>query len=1304
MLLNMTYNSTLISISFILAWTGIYDFASPDRAYGNFTKKHIEKKVESNLSNDNTLAPFPCEPNFYQTIDEDGKLIRYNAFSTGESIDTMAILGYEINATAFNPIDQYLYAIRTVDLNLIKIGLGGETEIVGPIGLNFSPHNGAFDANGNYYLKSINSPTIAKINLATGTTLEYESPNINFIPQDWSYNHKEEKFFGLHSDILYSYDPVAHLVEANEINGILPDEEETFGTAYYSADGFIYVANDFSGNLYRLNIENKEASFIATGNGELEISDGAACPFVMPPFPIVYSNDDELCTNLSGDIAFYPYRNDSIYSADFDFSTFEIITPPTYGTISYDEVNGEVIYHATGYGTSPDYFEYKICSDGDFQVCDIAQVYVPKMTFSYEEKICEGELVVFDGIARTESGIYFDTLFTYQGCDSLVMMNLEVAPAYEVLIEKEICPGESFTMGGVPYSTPGTYQAWFTSSKGCDSTVVLELGVLPAIENNIQAEICEGETFQVGGFEYATSGTHFTSLTAYNGCDSLVSLNLEVMSRKETNLSETICSGQQLDFNGNSISESGIYVAELFTSSGCDSTVTLSLEVADHHATVLEESVCEGEAIQVGGVAYSTSGIYTSNLTSADGCDSLVTLNLEVRPVAESFFGETICAGQTVEIGGMSFEETGSYIVGLTSANGCDSTVILDLEVAPVFESQTEASICEGESIQLGGFSFSEPGMHTLSLSSVSGCDSIVTLDLAVHALPEPTILGASFFCEGESTSLTLNGGFSTYQWSNNETSDAIEISEGGLFSVTVTNAEGCTGTAEFEAIQQTTPVLTLWDASDPTDCGVSDGSIVLSAPLQPGDYLFSIDGGATWSTSNIFENLPGGTYEILASNSSQNCVISLNGTIELETPTQPNIVNVSSENTTDCAGQNGSISLTVNGGSGSYLFSIDGGMTWSENSVFADLPGGEYEVAVSNLNGTCVNPYSETVTIEAPDELQLELLSLAPPLCVGDENGRAEVAASDGYGGHSFLWSNGQNGPGLTDVGAGEYSVTVTDEQGCDDVLQIAIPAAEPVVIALPDFLDFTLCRGQKTTFSAGPADYQYTWYDDNGPISEDAQITISEAGNYYVEVSNDNGCMEFGNVEVQVTEEAFEANFLLPSEGVIHEPIVAAEASYPIPDSIRWVYSTDSILQKQNIGNQEIMSFQHPGIYQIDLHAFHDGCEDVVSKSIVIFETADELTNPDNIEPGYTQVLEFTLFPSPNFGVFQTRVNLSNDWEDVDLYIFRGDGQQIDHRHLSGQYLYIENYDLSSFQPGVYAAVLQTATEWKYFTFVVK
>lgn len=362
--------------------------------------------------------------------------------------------------------------------------------------------------------------------------------------------------------------------------------------------------------------------------------------------------------------------------------------------------------------------------------------------------ICEGTSYVFQGDTLSSTGLYIYPYTAANGCDSLVMLDLNVVTEFDHLAEATICQGESYVFGDNEIKDAGVYTYTYTAIGGCDSTVTLTLTVLPIQTGAVEATICEGESYEYQGIVLSDPGQYEFVLSAANGCDSVVTFTLHVLPIPNTVIEASICAGTEYDFNGEILSEEGVYEQTYTAASGCDSIVSLILTVLEAPTTSLNAVVCVGETYDFNGEILDASGTYSQQLVAANGCDSTVILHLTILPELATTLDIAICAGEHYEFDGSFIADAGTYTAVFSSINGCDSTVTLHLEVLPIQNSTLEVSICTGSSYDFNGTVLTDAGTYTALLTGINGCDSTVTLVLSV--LPTHTTTLEVTLCEGE--------------------------------------------------------------------------------------------------------------------------------------------------------------------------------------------------------------------------------------------------------------------------------------------------------------------------------------------------------------------------------------------------------------------------------------------------------------------------------------------------------------------------------------------------------------------------
>ena len=198
------------------------------------------------------------------------------------------------------------------------------------------------------------------------------------------------------------------------------------------------------------------------------------------------------------------------------------------------------------------------------------------------------------------------------------------------------------------------------------------------------------------------AGTYPNRLMTVNGCDSIVTLNLTVNPTYNEVLNEAICMGENFLFEGNIYTASGTYTNRLTTIEGCDSIITLNLTVNPTYNEVLNEVICDGDSYMVGANAYTAAGTYPNRLMTVNGCDSIVTLNLTVNPTYNEVLNEAICMGENFLFEGNIYTASGTYTNRLTTIEGCDSIITLNLTVNPTYNEVLNEVICNGDSYMVG--------------------------------------------------------------------------------------------------------------------------------------------------------------------------------------------------------------------------------------------------------------------------------------------------------------------------------------------------------------------------------------------------------------------------------------------------------------------------------------------------------------------------------------------------------------------------------------------------------------------------
>lgn len=199
-----------------------------------------------------------------------------------------------------------------------------------------------------------------------------------------------------------------------------------------------------------------------------------------------------------------------------------------------------------------------------------------------------------------------------------------------------------------------------------------------------------------------------------------------------TNVNAAICQGESILLGGSQQSESGIYTDVFITPQGCDSTVITNLTINPIYQVTKQYDLCPGGTLQIGSSSYSSQGVYVDTLVSSTGCDSIVTSIIFMLPTITTSQDVTICSGSSYDFNGTPLTNEGVYTDTLATSEGCDSIIILSLFVTPPSVNYDVAEICQGEVFVFGNQNLEESGIYSDTVQTISGCDSVLVLELSV--------------------------------------------------------------------------------------------------------------------------------------------------------------------------------------------------------------------------------------------------------------------------------------------------------------------------------------------------------------------------------------------------------------------------------------------------------------------------------------------------------------------------------------------------------------------------------------------
>ena len=379
-----------------------------------------------------------------------------------------------------------------------------------------------------------------------------------------------------------------------------------------------------------------------------------------------------------------------------------------------------------------------------------------------------------DGITYTSSNYTatYDTI-SYAGCDSAVSLYLTINHSSSGVDTVTACGSYTWINGNTYTTSTNTAKDTLTNAAGCDSILTLNLTIdhPHSVIDTINA--CSSYTW-IDGVTYTTSNySARDTLTSFAGCDSVVSLHLTI-NHPNTGVDTVTACDSYIWIDGKTYTSSNYTAKDTLTNTtGCDSVVTLNLTI-NHSSSGVDTVTACGSYTWIDGNTYTTSTKTAKDtLTNVTGCDSVVTLNLTINP-ANSGTDTVMACDSYTWINGKTYTASNNTAKDtLTNVTGCDSVVTLNLTINPANSGTDTVMACDSYTWINGKTYAASNNTAKDTLTNVTGCDSVVTLHLTIN------YSGSSMDTITACDSYTwING--KTYTASNNTAKD------------TLTNATGC--------------------------------------------------------------------------------------------------------------------------------------------------------------------------------------------------------------------------------------------------------------------------------------------------------------------------------------------------------------------------------------------------------------------------------------------------------------------------------------------------------------------------------
>ena len=368
--------------------------------------------------------------------------------------------------------------------------------------------------------------------------------------------------------------------------------------------------------------------------------------------------------------------------------------------------------------------------------------------------------------------------------------------------------------------------------------------------------ICGSESVTYNGMVYnASNPTDTIRIPRPGQCDSIITINLDITEPATSLIDDVLCTGQTVTLGGQEYSESfpsGSFILFGDAANGCDSTVFVELTFGDASVNDITEDICVGEELLINGIIYDQNNLIGSDTIfggSIGGCDSIINVNL--TPITTAIGLETeITCDQTysIVVNGVTYNfdnKEGTEVIENGSSSGCDSTVNINLTYLDLAVSAELSTICTGEFVVVNGMTYDENqlvGTEIILGGASNGCDSVVNVNLTLIETVEGDFINSS--CD-VTYFIMING--NTYDII---TPEGTELIEGGAVN-------GCDSLVNiqltFDGIVADTEVVQ-------PDCNTETGSIVINtiSGIAPFIYTLSGDDFEISSLPTTIENIEG--------------------------------------------------------------------------------------------------------------------------------------------------------------------------------------------------------------------------------------------------------------------------------------------------------------------------------------------------------------------------------------------------------------------------------------------------------------
>ncbi|MEO0340399.1 MAG: hypothetical protein AAF242_14460, partial [Bacteroidota bacterium] len=584
------------------------------------------------------------------------------------------------------------------------------------------------------------------------------------------------------------------------------------------------------------------------------------------------------------------------------------------------------------------------------------------------------DTIILPGVAQT-------------GCDSFIVVDVSFFPLGRDTLRPLICQEDTFEINGSFYDfdNPNGFEVLAgQGANGCDSLVVIELAFVPVDTSQIVDTLCAVQTITIGNQTFSSanpSGFAVLENAAQSGCDSIIEVAFTFVDQYESTFNPTICAEDSVTINGRVYNFMNPIGVEIFTAvGGCDSVVSLALDFFPIDTQFINNTLCPGDSIVVNGQTFNEvnpSGIIVLPGFGAQGCNGIISVNLNYLENPMTRIDSEFCPTDTILVNGVAYHfdnPSGIAVLENQATNGCDSIVTIDMQFFPEIRTILMDTLCADDAVLVNGniYNVDNPnGEERLEGQGLNGCDSIVEINLTFYDPVVANLSGDTAICAGENAQLLFNlSGGTTFdleiRGANGQVQNITNVADGltqtysptasfDLQVLSITNTEnGCTNqNVVTQSIQVSEITLQAQVTSDFGGFGVScadasDGRLEVVAENGVAPINFQWSNG---QNTSLISGLEAGTYQVTATDAggcidSTSIQVTAPDALSLEVNPIPSICE---------SNPNGAIEINnLIGGVGPYEYSLDGQFFQpisSSTSLINGLEPGTYDLIIQDLN-----------------------------------------------------------------------------------------------------------------------------------------------------------------------------------------------------------------------------------------------------------------------------------------------------------------------------------------------------------------